>query len=84
MKSLSLLIWLTQLALSVVFPLGGCIWLGFWLTSSCGWGQWAMIICVILGLLFALDGMRSSLKLMNRIAKGDIKEKPGISFNEHE
>ncbi len=84
MKNLSLLVWLTQLGLSVALPLVGFIWLGIWLKNSCGWGLWALLVCVFLGLVLAVDGLRSSLKLMDRMAKDETQESPGISFNDHE
>lgn len=84
MKNLSLLVWLTQLGLSVALPLIGFVWLGIWLKNSCGWGLWALLVCVLLGLVLAVDGLRSSLKLMDRMAKDETEKENGISFNEHE
>lgn len=84
MKNLSLLVWLTQLGLSVALPLIGFIWLGIWLKNSCGWGLWALLVCVLLGLVLAVDGLRSSLKLMDRMAKDETEKENGICFNEHE
>lgn len=84
MKNLSLLVWLTQLGLSVALPLIGFVWLGIWLKNSCGWGLWALLACVLLGLVLAVDGLRSSLKLMDRMVKDETRELPGMSFNDHE
>ena len=84
MKNLSLLIWLTQLGLSVALPLAGFIWLGLWLKNSCGWGTWAVVAGILLGIFFAVDGLINSLKIMNRLSKELPKEKPGLSFNEHD
>ena len=84
MKNLSLLVWMTQLGLSVVLPLAGLIWLGLWLKNSCGWGVWALIAGVVLGVVLAADGLRNSLKLMNRMAKNNQADKPSISYNEHD
>ena len=83
MKNLSLLVWISQLALAVAMPLGCFVWLGVWLRNI-GWGDWALIVAVILGMVFALDGLRYSLKIMNRQAKNETDEKTGISFNEHD
>ena len=83
MKNLSLLVWLSQLALSVVFPLVALVWLGVWLNSQFAWGAWIVVVCTILGLVFAIDGLRYSLKLMERLAKKETEEDPGISFNDH-
>lgn len=82
MKNLSLLVWLTQLALSVVLPLAGFVWLGVWLRGL--WGTWVLILAVVLGLIFAVNGLRYSLRLMNQQAKTEDQEAPGLAFNEHE
>ena len=84
MKNLSLVVWLTQLGLSVAVPLLGFVWLGIWLRSSCGWGLWALLTCVALGVILAVNGLRQSLKLMDRLANDDSKTPPAVSFNEHE
>lgn len=83
MKNLSLIVWLSQLALSVVVPPVCLIGLGIWLRSL-GWGTWVVIVAAVLGIVFAVDGLRYSLKLMNRQAKDETEDNPGLSFNEHE
>lgn len=85
MKDLSLLIWLTQLGLSVFSPLAGCVLLAVWLHNGCGWGEWVIWVGAALGLLLAIDGLRNSLKLMTRLSKN--KKDPGpppVSFNDHD
>lgn len=84
MKNLSLLVWLTQLGLSVAVPLAGFVLLGVWLHDRFGWGLWIVIVCAAFGLIFAAEGLRSSLKTMERLAKNETKEKPPVSFNEHD
>ena len=84
MKNLSLLVWLTQLALSVVMPLVGLIVLGVWLNSQFSLGVWVIIVCAILGVIFAIDGLRYSLRLMDRQAKQETKETQIISYNDHD
>ena len=84
MKNLSLLVWLTQLALSVVMPLVALILLGVWLNSQFSLGVWVIIVCAILGLIFAIDGLRYSLRLMDRQAKQETKETQVISYNDHD
>ena len=83
MKNLSLLVWLSQLALSVAMPLAGFVWLGVWLNNQFSWGVWIVVVCTILGLVFAVDGLRYSLKLMERLAKKETDEPSTISFNDH-
>lgn len=84
MKNISLLVWLTQLGLSVVVPLLGFIWLGVWLNSRFDWGVWVIIACVILGLIFAIDGLRYCLRVMAQSAKTEQEDTTGISYNEHD
>ena len=85
MKNVNLLIWVTQLGISVAAPLGGFIWLGIWLRQQFELGVWVVLTGIFLGLVCAIDGMRVSLKAMERIAK-DKKEQepPPVSFNDHE
>ena len=85
MKNVNLLIWLTQLGISVAAPLGGFIWLGIWLRQRFGLGIWVVLGCIFLGLVCAIDGMRVSLKAMERMAKDKQEdEPPPVSFNDHE
>lgn len=85
MKDLSLLVFLTQLGLSVAVPLAGFILLAVWLHQSCGWGGWVIWAGVALGLICAVEGLRSTLRAMSMMAK-DKKGKPdpGVSFNDHD
>ncbi len=82
MKNISLLVWMTQLALSVCVPLAGFILLGVWLHNRFGWGAWVIVTGAVLGLICAVEGLRSSLKAMARLAKNE--EKPPVSFNDHD
>ena len=85
MKNVNLLIWLTQLGISVAAPLGGFIWLGVWLRQRFDLGVWVVLAGIFLGVVCDVDGMRVSLKAMERMAK-DKKdtEPPPVSFNDHE
>lgn len=88
MKELNLLVWLTQLGISVAAPLAGFSLLGLWLRSRFGLGLWVMLLCIALGLIGAVTGLRSSLKMMERMDDNlSAKKKqtpPPVSFNEHE
>lgn len=84
MKDLSLLTWLTQLGLTVALPLGGFIWLAVWLRDRFDLGSWVLWLGIILGIVFALSGLRSSLKTLLRFAGDKKKEPPAVSFNEHD
>lgn len=84
MKDLKLLVWLTQLGLSVACPLAGFVFLGVWLHRSCGWGVWTVWAGLVLGLICAVNGFRDSLKVMEMISKNKKDEPPPVSFNEHQ
>lgn len=84
MKNLNMLIWLTQLGLSVAVPLGGFVLLAVWLRQRFDLGFWVVIAGVVLGIICAIDGLRSSLKAMERMSKDKKDDIPPVSFNDHE
>ena len=84
MKDMKLLIWMTQLGLSVAVPPVVLILLAVWLRNRFDWGVWVVIVGIVLGLLLAVEGLRSSLKAMKVMNKKDKEEPPPVSFNEHE
>lgn len=85
MKDLTLLVWLTQLGLSVALPLAGFILLALWLRDTCGWGDWVLWIGIGLGLIGAIDGLRISLKALSQLTKRRKKDTPPpLSFNDHD
>ena len=83
-KNITLLVWLTQLGFSVVFPPVGFLLLAAWLKNSRGWGSWVIWVAVALGVICAVDGLRTSLKAMDTIARNEKKEEPPVAFNEHQ
>lgn len=83
MKELSLLVWLTQLGLSVALPPAAFIFLAVWLNRSFGWGKWVIWVGIVLGFTCAIQGFRDSLKLLARLSDDKKKDDPGVSFNEH-
>lgn len=83
MKNLGLLAFLTQLGLSVALPLAGFVLLGVWLNYQFALGVWVIIVCAVVGLVCAADGLRHCLKAMERMAKNEEDEKPPVSYNEH-
>lgn len=84
MKDLNMLVWMTQLGLSVALPPLGFILLAVWLRNSWGWGDWVIWAGIVLGIVCAIDGLRISLKAMDRLI-GDKKEQvPPVSFNDHD
>lgn len=84
MKNMTLLVWFTQLGLSVVVPLAGFAWLGVWVRQRFDLGAWVVIVGIVLGIICAVDGLRTSLKTMDRMAKDEKEENPPVSFNDHE
>lgn len=69
MKNISLFVWFSQLAISVVAPLGGAIWLSVWLYQKYELGIWVIVVGAIVGFYGAIDGLRTSLKAMERLAE---------------
>lgn len=85
MKDLSLLVWLTQLGFSVSFPLAGSILLAVWLRDRFGLGTWVIWVGIVLGLVCAIDGLRISLKALERLSRGKREEgPPPVNFNDHD
>lgn len=85
MKNLNLIVWLTQLGLSVAGPLAGFTLLALWLRQRFDLGIWVLILGIIFGISGAIDGFRVSMKAMEQMAKDKPGEKdpPPVSFNDH-
>lgn len=87
MKDLNMLVWITQLGISVAAPLAGFTLLGLWLRSRFGLGIWVLLLCLALGLISAVNGLRSSLKMMEQMDKNSRRTEqapPPVSFNDHD
>lgn len=86
MKDLNLLVWLTQLGISVAGPLAGFILLAVWLRQRFDLGIWVLLLGLVLGIAGAIDGFRVSMKAMEQMTKGkpDNSEPPPVSFNDHD
>ncbi len=81
MKELNMLVWLTQLGLSVAIPLAGFTWLGVWLRGRFALGNWVVVLGLVIGFICAVDGFRSSLRIMERMdsqrgPRPDSRKKP--------
>lgn len=85
MKNLNMLVWLTQLGVSVAGPLTGFLLLAVWLRQRFDLGVWVLIIGIVFGISGAIDGFRVSMKAMEQMANGKSKKKepPPVSFNNH-
>lgn len=86
MKEFNLLIWLTQLGISVAAPLAGFTLLAVWLRQRFGLGIWVLIVGIILGISGAVDGFRVSMKAMEQMTKDKPgkNDPPPVSFNDHQ
>ena len=85
MKNLNMIIWLTQLGFSIVFPLAGFTLLGAWLRQRFDLGVWVFLLCLFVGLVCAVDGFRVSLNAMESMSKDKKPDDnpPPVSFNDH-
>ena len=85
MKDITLLVWLTQLGLSVALPPAGFILLAVWLRDRFSWGNWVLWVGIVLGVICAVDGLRHSLKTLEKLS-GDkpAEHAPPVSFNDHD
>lgn len=81
-----MLVWLTQLGVSAVVPLGGFTLLGLWLRAHFGLGIWVILCFSALGFICAVRGFCQSLKMMEQMDKNGSRKKdpPPVSFNDHE
>lgn len=84
MKILSLLMWVGQFGLSVLFPTVFFLLIGVWLQGKFVLGSWVVILCGILGVLTSISTARSCLRSMRKAAEelSGHRETP-ISFNDH-
>lgn len=84
MKDLKLLVWITQLGLSVALPLAGFVLLALWLMNRFSFGNWVLWTGIALGILSAIDGLRQSLRMLNRLSEKKEDSPPPVSFNDHD
>ena len=84
MKNVNLLVWVSQLGLSVAVPLAGFIALAVWLRNRFDLGVWVVFAGIGLGLFSAIDGFVRNLKVLNELSKDKAKEDPPVSFGEHD
>lgn len=84
MKNINLLVFITQLGLSVAVPLGGLLLLALWLRSRFSWGSWVVVVGLVLGIMIAADGLRSTIRAMTRLSEDKKQEPPAVSFNDHD
>ena len=84
MKILSLLMWVGQFGLSIIFPTLLFLMLGVWLQNKFSLGIWVLILCGILGLLTSYSTTKSCLQSLRKAAEDASDRKdPPIGFNRH-
>ena len=55
-----------------------------WLKNRFGLGNWVLFVGIGLGVVSAIDGFYKSLKALENLTKEKKKDKPPISFSEHD
>ena len=68
MKILSLLLWVTQFGVSILFPLCFFLILAAWLQTKFALGMWVTVVCGILGLLTTVSTVKSCLHSLRKAA----------------
>ena len=82
MKDLGLIVYITQLGLSLGAPLAGFTLLGVWLKNRYELGAWIIALFCMIGLISGVHGFLLELKnLQKREAKKDQTRPKG--FNSH-
>ena len=85
MKMLSLLLWVTQFGLSVMFPLCALLLLAMWLQTRYALGMWVVIVLGILGFLVSVSTARSCIRSLKKDAEAASGSKePPVAFNDHD
>lgn len=84
LKTLSLLLWVTQFGFSVLFPLCCFLFLALWLQERLALGAWVSVALGIVGLLTSIRTARICIRSLLKDANeaGD-QQTPPISFNDH-
>ena len=84
MKTLSLILWVSQFGLSVLFPLCLFLYLGFLVQTRMGLGFWVMALFGVIGFLTSISTAKSCLRsLLKARDEAASQEKPPVSFNDH-
>ena len=85
MKDLTLLVWLTQLGISVAVPLSVFVGGALWLQNKFVLGSWIVIVGVVLGVMLAIYEFYRMMKLLDKVGnKKKHEETTAVFFNDHE
>ena len=83
MKDLKLLVWITQLGLSIAMPMAGFTLLGVWLRDRFGLGAWVVLVGCAVGLISAARSFIGALRFLSQQQRKQDPEPP-VGFNRHE
>lgn len=84
-KYISLLLWVTQFGLSVLFPVCFFLLLAAWLQQKYDLGLWVIVVLGIFGLLVSISTARSCIRALRKDAEAAGEQKlPPVSFNDHD
>lgn len=84
MKYLSLLMWVTQFGLSVLFPTCALLLLAVWLQQKFALGVWIVAVLGILGLMISFTTARSCIRtLLKEMERISDRSDPPPAFNDH-
>ena len=84
MKNLSLLVWLSQLGLSVALTPLCFIGLAVWLREEWDWGEWVLWVGIVMGIYSAITGFISTLRSLQRVNQDKKNEPQPTAFNDHD
>lgn len=82
MKTLSLILWVTQFGLSILLPPCLFLWLAAWLQQNHDFGLWTSFFGGVLGILISISTAKANWRAMRKEAESDTPPPP-VSFNEH-
>ena len=85
MNFLSLLLWVTQFGLSLLFPLCFFLVLAVWLQGKFDLGGWFVLVMGLIGLMTSVSTARSCIRSLRKDAeKVSGQNKPPVAFNDHD
>lgn len=82
---LSLILWVTQFGLSLLFPLCFFLLVAVWLQQRFGLGMWILLVMGILGLLTSISTAKSCIRSLRKAAEeASGNKKAPVAFNDHD
>ena len=85
MKEWRMLVWITQLGVSVAAPLAGFTLIAIYAQHRWSLPRWIVAVGVLIGLVSAVSNLRMTLRLMKRMDEQNRKsDESTVSYNRHE